>query len=232
MSNHERESSRSPNRDAALDRAWQQASDEQPSPRLDAAIIAAARKSVQDRDEQARDSPCRLPVPELAHAVATAGRRGGGRRSCFRARAIAAARARCRAVDADGRTGTGSGHDGRRCHAARPHARRPTRRRRQIPLRWLAPTRRSLRQPVRAAKAAVPAPDTTVPSPAASQAASLNGAPPPTSATVPRQMAHTPCAQRRPNNGTLRRRRWPLELHRLKWPQRQCRRAGKLSLRH
>ena len=54
MSNHERESSRSPNRDAALDRAWQQASDEQPSPQLDAAIIAAARKAGQDHDEQPR----------------------------------------------------------------------------------------------------------------------------------------------------------------------------------
>ena len=56
MNNHEREGSRSPNSDAALDRAWQQASDEQPSPQLDATIIAAARKAVQDRDEQSRDS--------------------------------------------------------------------------------------------------------------------------------------------------------------------------------
>jgi len=54
MSNHERESSRSPDGDAALDRAWQQASDEQPPPPLDAAIIAAARKSIQDRNEQAQ----------------------------------------------------------------------------------------------------------------------------------------------------------------------------------
>ena len=53
MSNHERESSRTPNRDAALDRAWQQASDEQPSSRLDAAIIAAARRAVDDRHEPA-----------------------------------------------------------------------------------------------------------------------------------------------------------------------------------
>ena len=51
MSNHERESSRSPNRDAALDRVWQQASDEQPSPRLDAAIIAAARRAIEDHHE-------------------------------------------------------------------------------------------------------------------------------------------------------------------------------------
>ncbi len=53
MSNHERESSRSPNRDAALDHAWQQASDEQPPSRLDAAIIAAARRAVDDRHEPA-----------------------------------------------------------------------------------------------------------------------------------------------------------------------------------
>jgi negative regulator of sigma E activity len=52
MSNHERESSRSPDGDAALDRAWQQLSDEQPPPSLDAAIIAAAHKSIQGRDEQ------------------------------------------------------------------------------------------------------------------------------------------------------------------------------------
>ena len=46
--------------DAALERAWQQASDEQPPPELDAAIIAAARKSVQDRvaeDERSPTSP-------------------------------------------------------------------------------------------------------------------------------------------------------------------------------
>ena len=54
MSNHEREGLRSPNSDAALDRAWQQASDEQPSPQLDATIIAAARTAVQDRVEQPR----------------------------------------------------------------------------------------------------------------------------------------------------------------------------------
>ncbi len=54
MSNHERESSRSPDGDAALDRAWQQLSDEQPPPALDAAIIAAAHKSIQGRNEQAQ----------------------------------------------------------------------------------------------------------------------------------------------------------------------------------
>ena len=54
MSNHERESSRSPDGDAALDRAWQQLSDEQPPSALDAAIIAAAHKSIQGRDGQAQ----------------------------------------------------------------------------------------------------------------------------------------------------------------------------------
>jgi len=53
MSNHDREGPQSPGPDTAPDgslaRAWQQASDEQPPPELDAAIIAAARKSVQDR---------------------------------------------------------------------------------------------------------------------------------------------------------------------------------------
>lgn len=46
MSNHEREG----NGDASLDRAWRQASDEQPPAQLDAAIVSAARKAIQDRD--------------------------------------------------------------------------------------------------------------------------------------------------------------------------------------
>ncbi|MBK7903873.1 MAG: hypothetical protein IPJ97_13775, partial [Proteobacteria bacterium] len=54
MSNHEHESSRSPAGDISLDRAWQQLSDEQPPPALDAAIIAAAHKSIEDHDEQAQ----------------------------------------------------------------------------------------------------------------------------------------------------------------------------------
>lgn len=54
MSNHERESSQSPGGDDALDRAWQQLSDEQPPSALDAAIIAAARKSTEGRDEPAQ----------------------------------------------------------------------------------------------------------------------------------------------------------------------------------
>ena len=54
MSNHERESSRTPAGDTALNRAWQQVSDEQPPPALDAAIIAAAHKSTQGRNERAQ----------------------------------------------------------------------------------------------------------------------------------------------------------------------------------
>ena len=58
MSNHDREGPPSPGRGRrALKRAWQQASDEQPPPELDAAIIAAARKSVQDRGAGGRSSP-------------------------------------------------------------------------------------------------------------------------------------------------------------------------------
>ena len=54
MSNHEREISRTPAGDTALDRAWQQLSDEQPPPALDAAIVAAAHKSADGRNERAQ----------------------------------------------------------------------------------------------------------------------------------------------------------------------------------
>ena len=80
MSNHERGSSRSPDGDAALDRAWQQLSDEQPPPSLDAAIIAAAHKSIQGRDEHAQVVRARPPYRSwptrwqpLAAAAAVAG---------------------------------------------------------------------------------------------------------------------------------------------------------------
>jgi hypothetical protein len=53
MSNHDRKgpppSDKDEVQDRSLTQAWRQASDEQPPPELDAAIIAAARKSVQDR---------------------------------------------------------------------------------------------------------------------------------------------------------------------------------------
>ena len=52
MSNHDREGSRPSNRDAALERAWREASSEQPPSHLDAALLAAARKSVPDRGER------------------------------------------------------------------------------------------------------------------------------------------------------------------------------------
>ena len=52
MSNHDREGSRPSRSDADLARAWHEASDEQPPAHLDAAIIAAARKSVPEHGEQ------------------------------------------------------------------------------------------------------------------------------------------------------------------------------------
>jgi hypothetical protein len=80
MSNHERESPRAPAGDAALDRTWQQASDEQPPPALDAAIIAAAHKSTQRRNERAQVIPASPPYRSwltrwqpLAAAAAVAG---------------------------------------------------------------------------------------------------------------------------------------------------------------
>jgi hypothetical protein len=80
MSNHERHGSHSSNRDAALERAWGDASDEQPPAHLDAAIIAAARKSVPDGGEQpitvpARVQPRKRPMQwqPLAAAATVAG---------------------------------------------------------------------------------------------------------------------------------------------------------------
>jgi hypothetical protein len=58
MSNHDREGPQSPDKDGvedgSLTNAWRQASHEQPPTALDAAIIAAARKSVQDRGATTR----------------------------------------------------------------------------------------------------------------------------------------------------------------------------------
>jgi hypothetical protein len=59
MSNHGREESRAGDRGSALDRAWQQASDEQPSPQLDAAILAAARIAI--HEDAGHDAPVRTP---------------------------------------------------------------------------------------------------------------------------------------------------------------------------
>jgi len=59
MSNHDREGLRPSHRDADLARAWREASDEQPPAHLDAAILAAARKSVPDHGEQRNTAPGR-----------------------------------------------------------------------------------------------------------------------------------------------------------------------------
>ncbi len=60
MSNHDREGSLPPSRDDDLARAWREASDEQPSSQLDAAIIAAARKAVADGGGQPMAAPARV----------------------------------------------------------------------------------------------------------------------------------------------------------------------------
>ena len=80
MSNHDREGSHPSNRDAALERAWRETSDEQPPAHLDAAIIAAARKSVPDRGEQPITAPVHVQSRSwltqwqpLAAAAAVAG---------------------------------------------------------------------------------------------------------------------------------------------------------------
>jgi resuscitation-promoting factor RpfA len=68
MSNHDREGPQVPDMDGveegSLTNAWRQASDERPPPELDAAIIAAAHKSVQDRDE-AKSSVAASPRPRI-----------------------------------------------------------------------------------------------------------------------------------------------------------------------
>ena len=60
MSNHDREGSHPSNRDDDLERAWREASDEQPPAHLDAAIVAAARKSVAVGGEQPKAAPARV----------------------------------------------------------------------------------------------------------------------------------------------------------------------------
>jgi len=80
MSNHDREGSRPSRSDADLARAWREASDEQPPLHLDAAIIAAARKSVPVQGDQPNAAPVRvqsrnwlLQWQPLAAAAAIAG---------------------------------------------------------------------------------------------------------------------------------------------------------------
>jgi hypothetical protein len=60
MSNHDSKGPRSSNGDAALERAWRESSAEQPPSHLDAAITAAARKSVSDRVAQPNTVPVRI----------------------------------------------------------------------------------------------------------------------------------------------------------------------------
>jgi len=57
--NHDRERPGTPGEDAAVTRAWRQASDEQPPARLDAGILAAARESVREADAGAKIQPVR-----------------------------------------------------------------------------------------------------------------------------------------------------------------------------
>jgi hypothetical protein len=63
-SNHDREQPGSAGEDAAVTRAWQHASDEQPPARLDAGILAAAHRSVQDDEAAAKT----VPVPPRARS--------------------------------------------------------------------------------------------------------------------------------------------------------------------
>jgi hypothetical protein len=80
MSDHDRADLRDAQRDAELERAWRNGSTEQPSARLDAAILAAAREAVGDRNETPVATPARVRprqrwsqwVP-LAAAAAVAG---------------------------------------------------------------------------------------------------------------------------------------------------------------
>lgn len=58
-SEHDRERPGSAGDDAAVARAWRQASDEQPPGGLDAAILAAARRSVQENEAGAKTVPVR-----------------------------------------------------------------------------------------------------------------------------------------------------------------------------
>ncbi len=57
MSNHEHRDPQDPGEELAVRRAWHQASDELPPPELDAAIIATARRSAQDRGSGAKTVP-------------------------------------------------------------------------------------------------------------------------------------------------------------------------------
>ena len=76
MSTHDQPGAPAPDRDDALRRGWRVASNEQPSPRLDAAILAAARESVAGRRSASgrpRAANWLAPWQGLAAAAAVAG---------------------------------------------------------------------------------------------------------------------------------------------------------------
>jgi hypothetical protein len=80
MSNRDREDLRGAGQDAALERAWRDGSAEQPSARVDAAILVAAHKAVTDRSRVAAVTPARDPPRQrwsrwapMAAAAAVAG---------------------------------------------------------------------------------------------------------------------------------------------------------------
>jgi hypothetical protein len=60
MSNREREDPREAEQDAALERAWRDGSTEQPSARVDAAILTAAQKAAAERNRIPVAAPARL----------------------------------------------------------------------------------------------------------------------------------------------------------------------------
>jgi len=80
MSNRDREDLREAGQDAALERVWRNGSAEQPSARVDAAILAAAHEAVADRKRVPSATPARVPPRQrwsrwapMAAAAAVAG---------------------------------------------------------------------------------------------------------------------------------------------------------------
>jgi hypothetical protein len=80
MSNRDREDLREAGQDAALEHAWREGSAEQPSARVDAAILAAAHAAAADRQRVPAATPARVPPRQrwsrwapMAAAAAVAG---------------------------------------------------------------------------------------------------------------------------------------------------------------